>query len=366
MNTENIFKKALNLDFINMEEAKYIYYNADITELMFVADQIRQKLKNFIDTDKVGWIIDRNINISNICVSMCKFCNFCRAANSMQAYTTTIEQYRQKINELYEIGGRQILLQGGLNPDFKIDFYENLFQELKKEFPDIKLHALGPPEIFYIAQISHLNIETTLNRLITAGLDSLPGAGAEILVDRVRKIVAPIKCNSQQWLDVMRIAHKINLPTSATMMFGHVETLEERLEHIIKLRNLQAEKPLNNYGFVTFVLWPLQSKNTVLEKMYPIKHVTASEYVRMLAISRILFINVPNIQASWLTVGKDIAQVCLHAGANDFGSIMMEENVVASAGSNNKLNINAMQHAIRQAGFIPMMRNVKYEQQLNN
>jgi len=361
MTLENIFSKALNLKFINLDEAVFIYKNATTSELMYVANQIKNKLRPAENQKKVGWIVDRNINITNVCVSWCKFCNFCKTKKDENSYITTFEEYKTKIAELYALGGRQILLQGGLHPDLKIDFYEDLFSKLKQEFPDLKLHSLGPPEIVHIAKISGLTTLETLKRLIASGLDSLPGAGAEILVDRVRKIVSPAKCSSQAWLDVMHEAHNLNLPTSATMMFGHVETLEERFEHIIRLREVQSMKLQNNYGFVTFVLWTFHSAGTKLEQNYEIKKVSSEEYIKMLAISRIIFINVDNIQASWLTVGKETAQICLHGGANDFGSIMIEENVVSSAGANYKFDSEGIQKAIKEAGFEPVKRNAKYE-----
>jgi len=361
MTLENIFLKALNLEFITLEEAVFAYKNAKTSELMYVANQIKNKFRSPEDTKKVGWIVDRNINITNVCISWCKFCNFCKTKKDENSYITTFEEYKTKIAELYALGGKQILLQGGLHPDLKIDFYEDLFSKLKHEFPDLKLHSLGPPEIVHIAKISNLTTIETLKRLIAAGLDSLPGAGAEILVDRVRKIVSPVKCTTQEWLDVMHEAHNLNLITSATMMFGHIETLEERLEHIIRLREVQALKPKSSEGFITFVLWTFHSVGTKLEKAYDIKKVSSEEYIKMVAISRILFANVKNIQASWLTVGKETAQICLHGGANDFGSIMIEENVVSSAGANYKFDSEGIQKAITEAGFQPVKRNAKYE-----
>jgi cyclic dehypoxanthinyl futalosine synthase len=216
---------------------------------------------------------------------------------------------------------------------------------------------LGPPEIAWLAKKANLSFKTVLERLIIAGLDSLPGAGAEILGDRVRKILSPAKCTKQEWLDVMKAAHELNLTTSATMMFGHIETAEERLEHMIALREVQSLKPAGHKGFLSFIPWPFQDDRTVLkEKSGVFNTVTAEEYIRMIAISRIMMPNIPNIQASWLTVGKDTAQLCLHAGANDFGSIMIEENVVSVAGANNKFDAAGIQQAIRDAGFEPKLR----------
>lgn len=361
MELEKIFNKSLNLEFILKDEALFLWNNAKTSELMFVANQIKNKFRNKNEKNKVGWIIDRNINISNVCISFCKFCNFCTKNGSENAYITNIEEYRNKIHELYKLGGNQILLQGGLHPELKINFYEDLFCKLKTEFPSLKLHALGPPEIVHISKISGISYQETLERLIKSGLDSLPGAGAEILVDRVRKIISPAKCNTEEWLKIMEIAHKINIPTSATMMFGHIETIEERIEHLFKIRNLQEIKPEKSYGFITFIPWPFQKTGTKLEKEFKINTIDSEEYIRTIALSRIVLVNIKNIQASWLTVGKETAQICLHGGANDFGSIMIEENVVSSAGANNKFDKTEIQKSIEEAGFIPQLRDVKYE-----
>ena len=255
-----------------------------------------------------------------------------------------------------------MLLQGGLHPKLGLDFYTNLFKTLKNEFPNLKLHALGPAEIHHLSRIEKATYKEVLEQLIKSGLDSLPGAGAEILTDRVRKIVSPGKCNSQQWLDVMEQAHILNIPTSATMMFGFIETKQERIKHLIKIRDLQQKKPNYSNGFITFVPWTFQGEDTVLQKKYKdISKVTANEYLKIIAISRIVLNNIENIQASWLTVGKETAQISLHCGANDFGSIMIEENVVSAAGANYQFNAESIQKAITEAGFIPKQRNQKYE-----
>jgi cyclic dehypoxanthinyl futalosine synthase len=263
---------------------------------------------------------------------------------------------------LYSLGGDQLLLQGGMNPELGIDFYTNLFSTLKSLYPKLKLHALGPPEIVYLSKKEHLTYTQILKKLIDSGLDSLPGAGAEILSDRVRKIVSPGKATSKEWLDVMQEAHILNLPTSATMMFGHVETREERIEHLVKLRELQEKKPVGNYGFISFIPWPFQHKGTVLaEKSGVINNVNGPEYIRTIAISRIILNDIQNIQSSILTVGKEIAMLSLYAGANDLGSIMIEENVVSAAGAANRFDSTEMQSIITEAGFIPRRRNQKYE-----
>ncbi|HNQ67699.1 MAG TPA: cyclic dehypoxanthinyl futalosine synthase [Bacteroidales bacterium] len=356
---ENILNKTLNFEFLSPEEGLLLFKEASLTDLMYYASIVRKKIH---PENIVTFIIDRNINLTNICVSKCLFCNFCRNKNEQDSYVLCIEDYINKVDELYRAGGKQILLQGGLNPDLNISFYEDLFKELKILFPDLRLHALGPPEIVYMAKKSHLTPEKALIRLREAGLDSLPGAGAEILSDRVRKIVSPAKCTSAEWLDVMRIAHILGMTTSATMMFGHLETTEERIGHLIKIRNLQKQKPEYSKGFISFSLWPLASQNTKLIHKFPeIKNVSGHEYLRMLAISRLMLINIPNIQVSWLTMGAEIAQLCLNAGANDMSSVMFEENVVSQAGKKYRLGIEEMKLLIANAGFRPSIRNQEYE-----
>ena len=362
MNIEEILNKAVELQPVTAEEGKFLFFNAPLAVLSFCANEVKNKLRPKENRNKVGWIIDRNINLSNICITRCKFCNFSRSKNSPEAFVTTMDGYRQKISELFKIGGRQVLLQGGMNPDFTLEKYCELFSELKKNFPGVILHALGPAEIAYISKQSKKSYREILETLHSSGLDSLPGAGAEILVDRVRKIISPAKCSAQEWLDVMHEAHCLNLPTSATMVFGHVETIGERMEHLVKLRECQAQKPEGSEGFITFIPWPFYSKGTRLEKEFgKFPEISSDEYIRMIAVSRLMLTNIKNIQASWLTVGKAAGQVCLHSGANDFGSIMMEEHVVSAAGANYSLNENEMVVAIKEAGFEPRQRNSRYE-----
>ena len=358
MNLKDIYTKAINLEFLSKEEGLFLFENAPLGELMFAGNEIRKQFH----TDKVGWIIDRNVNITNVCIAQCEFCNFYRKPGAPDIYTTTLDEYKQKIDELLKIGGNQLLLQGGLHPKLGLEFYTKLFSDLKKLYPQVKLHALGPAEIHHIARIDKTTYKDVLEKLTTAGLDSLPGAGAEILVDRVRKTVSRGKCTANEWLNVMREAHKLDVITSATMMFGHVETLEERIEHLISIRQVQSEKPENSEGFIAFIPWPFQDENTELKDKKGVTNtVSSDEYVRMLAISRIMLSNIKNIQASWLTVGPDIGKLCLHAGANDFGSIMIEENVVSVAGANYELNIDTMRANISDAGFTPKRRNQQYE-----
>jgi cyclic dehypoxanthinyl futalosine synthase len=310
----------------------------------------------------VTWQIDRNVNTTNVCVANCKFCNFFRVPGNPESYITSAEVYREKIKETILLGGDQLLLQGGHHPELGLSFYTTLFRQLKSEFPEIKLHALGPPEIAHITRLEKSDHKTIIAALKEAGMDSLPGAGAEILNDRVRRLISQGKCTGREWLDIMREAHRQGITSSATMMFGHIETLEERFEHLVWIREVQAEKPEGAKGFLAFIPWPFQDDGTLLRRLKGIKNtVSAEEYIRMIALSRIMLPNIKNIQASWLTVGKDIAQICLHAGANDMGSIMIEENVVSAAGAPHRFTYKTIQDAIVEAGFEPRLRNQQYE-----
>jgi cyclic dehypoxanthinyl futalosine synthase len=359
MDAEILYDKTLKLIPLDAREGLELYEKAPLEELMFVANKLRQ-IHN--PGNAVGWMIDRNVNLTNVCFSQCTFCNFCRKKNSEDAYVTSIEEYKSKVEEMYSLGGDQLLLQGGMNPELGIDFYTELFSTLKRLYPSLKLHALGPPEVVYLARKEKMSHQEVLAKLLEAGLDSLPGAGAEILSDRVRKILSPAKATAEEWLGVMREAHRLNLPTSATMMYGHIETAAERIEHLIRLRELQALKPEGHYGFITFIPWPFQDEGTVLKNKQGISsRYTGPDYLRIIAISRIILNNIRNIQASVLTVGKEIGMLSLHAGANDLGSIMIEENVVSAAGANNRFNAEEMQSIIREAGFVPRRRNQKYE-----
>ena len=358
MQTSLLLKRALNGEFLSTDEGLWLWKNASLGELMMTAYAIRQRL---IPGKEVSWIIDRNVNLTNICISRCRFCNFHRTPKSDEGYITCIDDYKTKIDEMYTLGGRQLLLQGGMHPDLGLVFYTDLFSQLKHLYPDLKLHALGPAEVAYLAKKENISYKDVLERLIAAGLDSLPGAGAEILSDRVRAFVSPGKCNATEWLNVMREAHKIGMITSATMMFGHAETLEERIEHFIHIRQVQSEKTADAPGFISFTCWPFQDEGTVLRSKYGITNkTTTTEYIRMVALARIMLPNIKNIQASWLTVGVQAGMICLHGGANDMGSIMIEENVVSAAGASHHLNAARMQDTIRSAGFIPRLRNQKY------
>jgi cyclic dehypoxanthinyl futalosine synthase len=359
MQLAELYERALRFDFLSADEGVFLFEHAPLTELMHIANELR---KIQVPHGKVTWIIDRNVNTTNVCVANCKFCNFYRIPGHPEAYITDIETYKRKIDETFKYGGEQLLLQGGHHPDLGLAYYVDLFKQLKQLYPNLKLHALGPPEVAHITKLEKSTHHEVLKALKEAGLDSLPGAGAEILNDRVRRLVSNGKCGAQEWLDVMHEAHLQDLTTSATMMFGHVETLYERFEHLVKLREVQAMKPEGAKGFLAFIPWTFQDVDTLLARIRGTKNLTtAEEYIRMIALSRIMLPNVKNIQASWLTVGKQVAQICLNAGANDFGSIMIEENVVSAAGAPHRFTAAGIQESIREAGFEPQLRNQQYE-----
>ncbi|MBV9962860.1 MAG: dehypoxanthine futalosine cyclase [Parafilimonas sp.] len=359
MNVAALYEKALNFEFLSVEEGVYLFENSSLTELMYVANELRKKQ---VPHGKVTWQIDRNVNTTNVCIANCKFCNFYRIPGHADAYITDMPTYRKKIDETLKFGGDQLLLQGGHHPGLGLDFYTNTFREIKQEYPSIKLHALGPPEIAHITKLSKKTHREVLIELRNAGLDSLPGAGAEILVDRVRRLISKGKCGADEWLAIMHEAHKLNITTSATMMFGHVETIKERFIHLARIREVQAMKPEHAKGFLAFIPWTFQDVDTLLARIRGVHNLTtAEEYIRMIAMSRIMLPNIKNIQASWLTVGKQTAQLCLHAGANDFGSIMIEENVVSAAGAPHRFTYKTIQRAIKEAGFEPQLRNQQYE-----
>jgi len=359
MNINDLLSKAIRFEFLNVEEGVFLFENAPLADLMYVANELRKKQ---VPHGKVTWQIDRNVNTTNVCIANCKFCNFFRIPGHADSYITDLETYKQKIEETIKYGGDQLLLQGGHHPELGLSFYVNLFRELKTLYPNIKLHTLGPPEIAHITKLEKSTHRDVLIALKEAGMDSLPGAGAEILTDRVRRLISKGKCGAQEWLDIMHECHKLNITTSATMMFGHVETITERFEHLVKIREVQSRKPEDVKGFLAFIPWTFQDVDTLLAKIRGVQNLTtAEEYIRMIAMSRIMLPNVKNIQASWLTVGKQVAQLCLNAGANDFGSIMIEENVVSAAGAPHRFTSTTIQASIKEAGFEPQLRNQQYE-----
>lgn len=358
MTIDSLLKRALNFEFLSADEGVFLFKNAPTAELIFVANELRKIQK---PDGKVTWQIDRNLNTTNVCIANCKFCNFYRIPGHKDAYITDIKTYKKKIEETFQLGGDQLLLQGGHHPDLGLKFYVDLFRELKSLYPNLKLHALGPPEVAHITKLERSTHTEVLKALKDAGMDSMPGAGAEILNDRVRRLISKGKCTGREWLDVMRAAHQIDMTTSATMMFGHIETIEERFEHLVLIREVQSEKPKDAKGFLAFIPWPFQDDGTLLKRHKGItNNVTGDEYIRMIAMSRIMLPNIINIQASWLTVGKEVAKLCLHAGANDFGSIMIEENVVSAAGAPHRFTAKGIQQSIAEAGFQPQLRTQQY------
>ena len=333
---------------ISFQEGVDLYNNADILELGRMADNIRREKH---PENIVTFVIDRNINYTNICTCKCKFCAFYKNENEEGGYVISKEELAQKIQETLDLGGSQILLQGGLHPEYQIDFYEDMLKFMKT-FP-VWLHAFSPPEIHHIAKKSGLTVAETIKRLRAAGLDSIPGGGAEILDDEARKNVSPNKINSAAWLSVMEEAHKQGLKTTATMMFRKQDAAEIIIGHFDKIRSLQDKTG----GFTAFIPWPFQPGNSELDD----DSVTAIEYLRVLALARIYLDNIPNIQVSWVTQGAKVAQIGLFFGGNDFGSVMIEENVVRAAGANFRLKTEEIKHIIKTAGFIPKIRNMQYD-----
>jgi cyclic dehypoxanthinyl futalosine synthase len=335
---------------IEPEEARALLERGSLVELGALADLVRRRMH---PDSVVTYVIDRNVNYTNVCNAFCTFCAFYRPPHHEQGYVLPVEEIERKIRETYELGGKQILLQGGHNPELRIDWYEALFRRLKTSFPDLWLHALSPPEIVHIYRSSRITLTEALERLHAAGLDSVPGGGAEILVDRVRRQLARNKCSADEWLGVMEEAHRQGLRSTATMMFGHVETRADRIEHLRRLRELQDR----TLGFTAFIGWTYQAEHTELGG----NEVTSAEYLRTLAVSRLFLDNFANVQASWVTQGPKIGAASLAFGVNDMGSTMIEENVVSAAGTVHAMDEPAIVAAIRDAGLVAMRRNMRYE-----
>ena len=340
---------------LSVDDAIKLIKTADLRELGELA--FAKKLE--LHPDKITtFIVDRNINYTNTCWVDCKFCAFYKHVNEDEAYLLSFDEIDKKIDELIEIGGTQILFQGGVHPKLKIDWYEKLVSHIATKYPNIDIHGFSAVEIDYIARVSKISISEVLSRLKTAGLYSIPGAGAEILSDRVRDIISPKKCSSDTWLEVHRQAHKIGVKSTATMMFGTVESDEQIVEHLDKIRNLQDETG----GFRAFILWSFQSVNTKLIQEIPdIKKQSPNRYLRLLALSRLFLDNFANIQSSWVTQGSYIGQLALKFGANDLGSTMMEENVVKAAGASYRMTQNEMIELIKDIGEFPAKRNTNYD-----
>jgi len=346
---EGVGEKILAGGRLTRDEATLLLRDGELLELGLLADAIRERLH---PEGIVTYIIDRNVNYTNICTAQCAFCAFYRDLPSSEGYVLSKEELARKIEETIALGGNQVLLQGGLHPDLGIEYYEGLFRWMKSTY-GIWVHGLSPAEVNHIAKVSRLTLQETVRRLIAAGLDSIPGGGAEILSDRVRNLIGPLKGSTADWLSVMEEAHRQGLRTTATMMFGTVETLEERVDHLLHLRDLQDR----TQGFTAFICWTYQPENTAL----PIDEATSFEYLRMLAVSRIVLDNFPNVQASWVTQGGKIGQVALRFGANDFGSLMIEENVVSAAGAQFRLTEAEIARNIQVAGFTPKRRTMHYD-----
>jgi cyclic dehypoxanthinyl futalosine synthase len=336
---------------VSAEEALELYHHAPLPLLGALADGIRARKH---PDGIVTYIIDRNVNYTNVCVARCNFCAFYRPVGSSEGYVLGFEEMFRKIDETIALGGVQLLLQGGHNPDLPIEWYEDLFRAVKQRYPSFKLHALSPPEVIHLTRMSRLTVPEVIDRLIAAGLDSIPGGGAEILVDRVRLLLNCYgKATADEWLDVMRQAHRKGLRTTATMMYGHVETVEERIAHLLRLREVQDETG----GFTAFITWSYQPEHTELGG----GEATGLEYLRMLGLARIVLDNFPSLQASWVTQGGKVGQLSLAYGSNDMGSVMIEENVVRAAGASYCMDEVEIVRNIENAGFIAKRRNMHYD-----
>lgn len=336
---------------IGPEDALTLLKSREIQKVGQAADFVRRKKH---PENIVSFLIDRNINYTNVCVARCTFCNFYRKPGHKEGYILPLETIFEKIEETIQLGGTGILMQGGMHPDLRIDYYENLLRSIRERF-QIHLHCFSPPEIVVLARLSKLSLRETIRRLKAAGLDSIPGGGAEILVERMRKEISPGKCGAEEWLDVMRVAHQEGLLTTATMMIGGGETFEERIEHLERIRSLQDETG----GFVAFIPWNVQLENTEMQDTIR-QEIGSVEYLMLMAVSRIYLDNLRNIQVSWLTQGLPIAQIALHFGANDVGSIMIEENVISTAGGHYRAGREDLLRVIETAGFIPAQRDTLY------
>ncbi len=349
--TEAVIRQVAAGGRVDAAGALELYQQASTGQLGALADGIRARKH---PEQLVTYIIDRNVNYTNVCVARCNFCAFYRTVGSSEGYVLSFDEIFKKIDETLAVGGEQLLLQGGHNPDLPLQWYEDLFRAVKARYPSFKLHALSPSEVLHISRLGKLPIPDVIERLMAAGLDSMPGGGAEILVDRVRKLLnCYSKSSADEWLSIMRDAHRAGLRTTATMMYGSVETVEERIEHLIRLRELQDETG----GFTAFITWSYQPEHTELG----LHEATGVEYLRMLALSRIVLDNFDNLQASWVTQGGKVGQLSLAFGANDMGSVMIEENVVRAAGASYCMDEIEIVRNIDNAGFTPKRRNMHYE-----
>ncbi len=334
---------------LTRDDALWLLTTADVLTLGKLADGVRRRMH---PDRRVSFVVDRNVNYTNVCTTQCKFCAFYRDETHPDAYVLSYTEIFSKVRELVEHGGTQLLMQGGLHPDLKIDWFEDLFRQLRRRFPTVQIHSLSPAEIVHIAKLSGLSMTDCLKRLHSAGLQSLPGGGAEILVDEVRQEISPNKIGWRDWASVMREAHSLGMPTTATMMFGVRETAADIVEHLFRVRELQQEQ----CGFTAFIPWSYQPGNTALGG----EQASGVEYLKVLALSRVILDNVPNIQASWVTQGARMAQIALFFGANDLGGTMLEENVVAAAGVDFRLSQAEIVDLAKSAGFTPARRTTTY------
>src|SRR6187402_3051578 len=347
-----ILDRVLDGERLTSDDCTALLKSNDFVRIGLAAHEIRMRHN---PTDIVTYIIDRNINYTNVCNVVCTFCAFYRRPGKPDTYVHSMEEIQKRIDETIALGGTGVLMQGGLHPDFNIEWYEDLLSTLHAKYPNFQLHCFSPPEIHNISLISKLDYETILRRLKAAGLNSMPGGGGEILDDEVRKRVST-KCNTQEWLDVMRAVHKVGLRSTATMMFGIGDRIEHRVRHLQRIRDLQDETG----GFTAFIPWTFQRENTALGRKIK-DEPTGIDYLKMLAVSRLFLDNIENFQSSWLTQGLRLGQVALRFGANDMGSIMIEENVVSAAGANNRADEKMLQFLIREAGFTPQQRDILYK-----
>jgi len=349
---QDAYEKAAVHDRLSEAEGVALLQRGDTHVLMALAHKRRLRLH---PEPVVTYIVERNINYTNSCVTYCRFCAFYRRPGHDQVYVLSHEQLGRKIEELLELGGIQILLQGGHHPDLKLQWYEDMLGFIKSRYPTINVHGFSAPEIEHIARVEGVSIRETISRLREAGLGTLPGAGGEMLVDRVRDVIAPLKTTTAAWIDVHREAHTLGMRSTATMMFGHEETLAERVEHMLRVRELQDETS----GFTAFILWTFQPDNTAMWR-YP--KLESHQYLRTAAVARLFLDNVQNLQASWVTQGARVAEISLYAGVNDMGSTMIEENVVSAAGTTFCMSSEQIERSIRECGFTPQRRNVLYEE----
>jgi cyclic dehypoxanthinyl futalosine synthase len=345
-----ILKRALDGERLGLEDGIALWESDEIEKLGWAANQLMERKH---PEPVTTFVIGRNINYTNICDTYCRFCAFYRAPGSKEGYVLSNEEIFQKIQETVDVGGTEILMQGGTNPDLPLSYYTDLLREIKRRFPSIHMHSFSPAEIMKMKEVSGLSLEEVIKELKEAGLDSIPGGGAEILDDEIRRKISRLKGSWRDWMDVMQTAHRLGMHTTATMVIGFGETTEHRVKHLLRIREAQDETK----GFLAFIVWTFQPDNTNLkrEKLPP------EEYLKAVAVSRIMLDNIPNMQSSWVTMGPEIGKLSLRYGCNDFGSTMIEENVVSAAGTTHKVNTNLILQLIREAGKIPAQRNTRYE-----